>query len=349
MPLSLFNQKQNSPLEAGGYLLKMELQESKPKSFWNRPEGTTGMLFAAGVLLGGGYLLYQALPFLIKLASNTLYLAGLLIVLAAVIYMILDPKMRNLIFYIYKSIMRWVTGLFVQIDPIGILKTYIEELQGNLGKMNQQISKLKGQMINLKTIIDNNKKQIQNDLSLASKAKETDRQAMMVLKARKAGRLQESNLKLDDLYKKMEILYRVLGKMYENSEIMLEDIKDQVVVKEQERKAIRASHSAMRSAMNILNGDKDQRQMFDMAMDSITDDVSQKVGEMQRFMEVSSNFMDSIDLQNGVFEEEGLNMLEKWEKEGISLLLGEDKKALIAGGSVSLSKSSGNQYDKLFE
>jgi hypothetical protein len=82
----------------------MELQESKPKSFWNRPEGTTGMLFAAGALLGGGYLLYQALPFLITLASNTLYLAGLLIALAAVIYMILDPKMRNLIFYIYKSI-----------------------------------------------------------------------------------------------------------------------------------------------------------------------------------------------------------------------------------------------------
>jgi hypothetical protein len=215
--------------------------------------------------------------------------------------------------------------------------------------MNQQISKLKGQMINLKTIIDNNKKQIQNDLNLASKAKETDKQAMMVLKARKAGRLQESNMKLDDLYKKMEILYRVLGKMYENSEIMLEDIKDQVVVKEQERKAIRASHSAMRSAMNIMNGDKDQRQMFDMAMESITDDVSQKVGEMQRFMEVSSNFMDSIDLQNGVFEEEGLNMLEKWEKEGISLLLGDDKKALIAGSSISSSKPSGNQYDKLFE
>ena len=52
--------------------------------------------------------------------------------------------------------------------------------------MNQQISKLKGQMINLKTIIDTNKKQIQNDLTMASKAKETDKQAMMVLKARKS-------------------------------------------------------------------------------------------------------------------------------------------------------------------
>jgi predicted nucleic acid-binding Zn-ribbon protein len=327
----------------------MEMQEMKPKSFWERPEGKTGTLLGAGLLLGGGVLLYKALPYLITLASNTLYLAGLLIVLAAVIYMILDPKMRNLIFYIYKSIMRWITGLFVQLDPIGILKTYIDELKNNLGKMNQQISTLKGQMYNLKTIIETNKKQIQNDLNLASKAKETDKQAMMVLKARKAGRLQESNIKLEDLYKKMEILYRVLGKMYENSEIMLEDIKDQVVVKEQERKAIRASHSAMRSAMNILNGNKDQRQMFDMAMESIADDVSQKVGEMERFMEMSSNFMDSIDLQNGVFEEEGLKMLEKWEEEGVSLLLGNDKKALIAGKDVSSTKPSGNQYDKLFE
>ena len=270
----------------------MEIQETKPKSFWQKPEGTTGMLFLAGLLVGGGYLLFKALPFLIALASNTLYLGGLLVALAALIYMVLDPKMRQMVFYIYKSIMRWVTGIFVQIDPIGILKTYIDELRGNLGKMNRQITDLKGQMVNLKTIIDNNKKQIQTDLTLASKAKETDKQALMVLKARKAGRLKESNFKLEDLYKKMEILYKVLGKMYENSEIMLEDVKDQVMVKEQERKAIRASHSAMKSAMNILAGNKDQRHMFDMALESIAEDVSQKVGEMERFMEMSSSFMN---------------------------------------------------------
>lgn len=112
----------------------------------------------------------------------------------------------------------------------------------------------------------------------------------------------------------MEILYRVLTKMYENSEIMMEDIKDQVSVKEQERNAIRASHSAMKSAMSIISGDKDQRAMFDQALEAIADDVSAKMGEMERFMEMSSNFMDSVDLQNGVFEEEGLKMLEMWEK-----------------------------------
>lgn len=54
--------------------------------------------------------------------------------------------------------------------------------------------------------------------------------------------------------------------MYSNSEILLEDTKDQVRVKEQERKAIRASHSAMKSAMSIIKGDPDKRAMFDQAM-----------------------------------------------------------------------------------
>ena len=39
--------------------------------------------------------------------------------------------------------------------------------------------------------------------------------------------------------------------------------------------------------------------------------------------------MSSVDLQNGVFEEEGIKMLEQWEKQGVSKLLGSDKALLI--------------------
>ena len=67
----------------------------------------------------------------------------------------------------------------------------------------------------------------------------------MILKTRKAGRLQESNMRLEDLYKRMEALYRILNKMQETSYVMAEDLKDQVAVKETERTAIMASHSAM--------------------------------------------------------------------------------------------------------
>lgn len=180
----------------------MEMNDFKPKSFWQRPEGVTGMIFLAAVLIGGGYLLFAVLPVLIGLAQNAIYLTLMLMALAGLVYVILDPKMRALVGYSYKSFMRWVTGLFVQIDPIGILKSYVEDLQDNLRNMNKQMNKLRGQMHQLKEIIVNNRKEIESNLQLASKAKDQNNQAMMVLKSRKAGRLKESNIRLDELYKK---------------------------------------------------------------------------------------------------------------------------------------------------
>ncbi|WP_233883038.1 PspA/IM30 family protein [Tenacibaculum piscium] len=332
------------------------MENFTPKSFWEKPEGKTGMFFTALLAGGSMYFLYKALPYLVNIVENTLHLGLLLAGLGALIYVILDPKMRNLIFYMYKSFMRWITGLFILIDPIGILKSYIDDLKDNLKKMNKQIAVLKGQMRRLQQIMNENKKNINNNLKLASAAKEKDKKGIMILKSRKAGRLRESNLKLDELYRKMEILYRVLTKMYENSEILVEDIEDQVLVKEQERKAIRASHSAMKSAMNIISGNNDKKEMFDRALEAIADDVSMKIGEMERFMEMSNGFMDSIDLQNGIFEEEGLELLDKWEKEGVSLILGNQKDLLVNDShSVDLdaptfkqTKNHNNQYTDLF-
>ncbi len=88
-----------------------------------------------------------------------------------------------------------------------------------------------------------------------------------------------------------------------------------------------------------------------------------KVGEMEQFMEMSSSFMNSIDLQNGIFEEEGLKMLEKWESEGVSLILGKEKDSLLLQANnpnevldlnVPIKQAvrepgHRNQYDSLFD
>ena len=331
------------------------MENTQPKSFWQRPEGITGALVLGGLVLGGGYLLVTALPAIIALTSNVLYLAGMLIVLGALIYMILDPRMRNLVGYMYKSVMRWITGIFVTIDPIGILKNYVSDLQDNLQKMSKQLGGLRGQMRKLTNMVKENRDTMENSLALARRAQDKGDQKQVLLNTRKAARLKDVNEKYTSLLNKMDILYKVLTKMYQNSEILLEDTKDQVKVKEQERKAIRASHSAMKSAMSIIKGDSDKRAMFDAAVEEIADDVANKVGEMERFMELSENFMNSVDLQNGVFEEEGLRMLKEYEEKSTLLLLGEGKSA----DSLDLnspraersesSRSSGNEYEGLFD
>jgi hypothetical protein len=305
------------------------MSEIKPKSFWSKPEGITGGIFITAFILGIGYLISTSLAAIVGLVSTTVGSFVGLAALGIVIYAAIDNKSRALVSYMFKSMMRGITGLFVKIDPISILYGYVDELKSNLKQMRKQIFKLRSQKHKLKEMIINNEKEINTNLSLAKEAQNTQQDSQVILKSRKAGRLQESNVKLDELYRKMEVLDRVLNKMYQNSAILAEDIEDQVTIKETERKAILASHSAMKSAMSVIKGDNDKKQMFDAALDAIADDVSNKVGEMENFMAMSENFMQSIDLQNGVFEEEGLKMLEKWEKEGSSILLGKDKQRII--------------------
>ncbi|TNE56796.1 MAG: hypothetical protein EP344_11835 [Bacteroidetes bacterium] len=285
------------------------------KSFWQRKEGVTGGIILVALLAGGIYLLNQYLPLLIGLAQNTLYLAGMLAALGVIVYVAMDPKTRNLIWYMYKSVMRWITGLFVAVDPIAILKSYIENLEKNLRKLSKQIGALRGQMRQLKGIMDGNTSDIQKNMVIAERAKKQGDEKNLALSTRRIGRLNEANTKYDALYRKMEVLYRVLTKMYENSEIVLEDTRDQVVLKEQEYQAIKASHNAIRSAQSILSGNPDQRAMFDQALEQMAEEVSQKVGDMERFMDTSRHLMDTIDLQNGVLEEEGLQLLEKMEQQ----------------------------------
>lgn len=338
------------------------MQTGKQKTFWQRPEGVTGIIFLLVAVFGGGLIVYSSLATIFSLLTTTVGLVSFLLILGTITFMLLDNKTRTLVGYMYRSLMRWITGFFVKIDPIEILKSYVQELRGNLSKMNKQIARLRGQMHRLNEMIFNNKKEIESNLSQANQAKDSNQKAQMILMSRKAGRLKESNMKLEDLYRKMEVLFRVLSKMYENSAILVEDIEDQVKIKEQERKAMMAGHSAMKSAMSIIKGDADRKAMFDSALEAIADDVSQKVGEMEQFMSLSDNFMKSIDLQNGIFEEEGLRMLEEWEHKGISLLLGSDKDLIINKANddtevldlstplkepVKLGRT--NQYDSFFE
>jgi phage shock protein A len=292
------------------------------KSFWKRPEGVTGLVFLVALLAGLGLLFTTFSAVIGPFLSTTLGLVVAAAVLLSVVFAIVDPRTRTLISYLYKSAMRKVTGVFVTIDPIGILKSYVEELERNLQDMRKQIGKIRGQMRHLNTLMETNENEIRKQLKLAALAKEKGKNQQMILSSRRAARLRESNQKYQVLLTKMEVLNRVLNRMHQNSEVLLEDTRDQVDLRIQERKAIRASHGAMKSAMSVINGNPDQRAMFDQAMEAIATDVANKVGEMERMMDLSHDFMASVDLQNGVFADEGLRMLEEWEKKS-ELLLSE--------------------------
>jgi len=330
-----------------------DLNKQKMKSFWKRPEGVAGAIFIVGLAVVFLMFSVPILAFIQSLLTSLITTIALFVVLGIMVYVILDPKFRALIWYMYKSVMRWITGLFVQIDPISILKSYIEYLYNNLKEMNTQIAKLKGQMSKMSRLIDKNKKEMEDNLKMAEQAKKKGNMELVAINTRQFGRLKEANERYTNLLNKIQLLYKVLSKIHKNSGYLIKDTENEVRMREQERKAIRAGHSAMKSAMNIISGDPDRKMMFDMATEAVVEDVHNKIGEMERFIEVSGSFIDSIDLQNGVYEQEGLEVLEKMEKEGMSFLLGDTTADLSKEEEVEkdIEQDIGNisNYSNLFD
>lgn len=302
------------------------------KGFFQRPEGKTGMIFIALAMVAGAYGLSVILPFLIMLAANTLYLGLLCAAIVGLFMVVTDKRFQNLLAYGFKSIMRAITGLMIEIDPIGMLKNYADNLRGRLEDMRGSIDNLEGQKRKLKGIIQKNEEKRVKSLQTAKQAQgKEDARPAFILQSRQAGRLEKSNLTLQALLNKMEAMSKVLRKMFDTSEFLILDIEGEIEVKSQERNAILASHSAFKAAKAIIQGDRDQKAIFDQTMEFLADDYAMKIGEIESFMDMSQGFIQSVDLENGVYEQAALDQFEAWEKKADTLLLGPgDKNPLAA-------------------
>lgn len=282
------------------------------KSFWQKPEGIPGAIVLIAIIGGLGYLLMQALPSLIQLAENIWYLAAMSAGLFVVGYMLLDKRVRTLIWYFYKSMIRKATGVFIQLDPIAIIEGFLEDLRDKMVTMEQQIGSLKGQIRKIKNKIKTKEDKAKKYYMLAQQAGKQGDNAQKRLNARKGKREEDAAKKFEVLKTKTEKLYAVLDKMKRYSAIMVDDISHEVEMKKEEREVIRTSHGVMKSAVNIINGNSDKKVIFDQAMEYIVEDIGMRIGEMERFMDVSSDFMTNMDLENAMYEEQGLKALDDW-------------------------------------
>ena len=299
------------------------------RSWFDKPEGRVGAVGAVGIialLVIGGYF---ALPFIIIALKNTLYTMFLLGGIGLILMLAIHPSSRNFFCLAYKMFFKNLTGFFITLDPIMILKDYVQQLYVNLEEMSKQVATVKGTMQNLKRKINSYTDEANQLMSRANVANEKGNKKVAITSNRAAERRRKSVQKLTALYNKIEMILRVLHKMHENGVIMAEDTKDEVELQQDEWQAIKNANSAMKSAMSVISGGGDKRANFEHAMEIMIDEVSLKMGEMENFMDMTSGLMESIDLDNDVFDDKMLKNLEAWEKKSDSWILGEDKTTAI--------------------
>jgi hypothetical protein len=296
------------------------------KSFWSRPEGKVGMILLA--LVTGGALFFL-MPFIVLLLTDTLHAAFLAAVLIGIgLFLFTDNKLRNLISFVYKSGVRYLTGLFIELDPIGILKSIIQELRAQLQEMGLQIGKLRGSITNLDNTIKKNKEEADENFKMAKVAQQQcdsinqtaepekylSKRASVATCSRHATSLMKTNEQLTALRSKLKNVYDMLIRWQIVADAQVTDKENIVAEETQKRAALKSAYSAYRSAVNILKGNPNTNDMYDSTLEFLAMDSSNMLGEMEDFNRMASSLMDNMDLKSEVDQQEAMKQLEVFEQ-----------------------------------
>ena len=209
----------------------MMLPEGSSLSNWEKPGGKTGMVVLGLLGAGGLMLFYKVLPFLITLASNTLYLGLLLGLIAGIIYLLCDPKFRKICSATYFMLMRKLTGLVIEIDPIAIVEQRIRDMQKKSADIKKVMGDLRGCIIRSKNDIQNDTREMRNCMDEAQVSERNGNIAMATIQKRQALRLKES---LDDqllALKNSEMWFDKLKKLEEYANLTIQDVTNEVNIR----------------------------------------------------------------------------------------------------------------------
>ena len=298
--------------------------EADKRSFWSRPEGVVGLLIMAGIGILGVTYINQILEFLIRVTENTLYLALLLGVLGLLIFLFTSKDVRTAVFFLFKTFTRKLAGVVIQLNPIAIMKIYVDDLKEKREKMQGQINLLAGQMVKLNKKITENNEAIKQKFAEANKAQSiSDRPGMKEaasLATIEGAGLQEMNEKLFPLQRNIKLVLEFMEKVNSSAGYIIKETEIKVKLKEAEYQIVKESSNALRTAVSIFKGNPDKKFYFDESMEYIQDDMSKKLGEMKRAMDLSMDFINGVDIQNGILSDKGEALLEAYNKGEFKLI-----------------------------
>ncbi len=290
----------------------------KPKSSWSRPENWATWLGVGALGLLGFSMLDKILPLVVRVMENALYAGILGVAITGFAFVLVNKDIHRLAWTLYKSGMRWLTNLVITIDPIGILKETLVEVKEKIKEITRSEASLREQIRSLESAIASGDQEAEENwkrMAAAKKAAKDGNRSMgkaAILAGRQAGRVKQSNATLNQLLAKLRKFLDVTVRMREGAEFTAEDMEATIGVKERERKAIRAAHKALSLASRIIKGDREM-EMYNMTLEHLNNDYFEKIGQIEQFMADSQNALDTMDLQNMVFEEDAFKEFEAWE------------------------------------
>lgn len=315
----------------------------KAKSFWDTKEGTTGMVVGLGIFSALGYGAYKIMPFLANLMENTFYTIAFGAMAVGLFYaLVIDGTLRNRIWIAYKLLMRAITYSIIKYDPVGILREIQKKAKERIELVARHRNTVNGQVKQIESTVN----ELEGDEKKLIKQLEMQRQKgadEMEIRSNlsKLGKVRAAVERMKKSRTQVQGFYTQLSRAYKALEIIDGDIDFEINITEKEYKAVNASHAAWKAVRAAFKGSDEIDSLRADTLAFMAEDYGNKLGAIDSFMDDSKKFIDGVDLQQLMYADDGLKILESLNAHDLNVVQSKSAPALSQSKPVYVPTATG--------
>ena len=298
---------------------------SKEKQILTPNEKIVSRIVALFLMIGVGVILYYLLPILITIVKNAIILGLLLGGSGLLIWLIWAN--RGMIALRYQIIIKKMWSHIVKNDPISVMEIQWKKWTQKRADLNTSIVSMKSAENEILTAMEEKKNLAETKFAEAKEAQQLKDKRNNPEYGRKAtknsiiaNRLMQSNQNLIPRLKAIQSAIAYNTKLYDRWGDDLELLKQDIDLKKQDLKLLKSTSNAFDSAKSILNGNPDERALWEMANEAYAEKVSNYVANISRFTEQAKGWVYDKDIQEAMWESEGQELLSMYDQETFNQL-----------------------------
>ena len=324
----------------------------KVKSFWERKEGTTGMvvlaLSAIAIFMGWGVIV----PFIVATLLNTVYA---LILGGALAFMLAT---RGVWVSMFQSACRAFTRLWANIDPIGIQEQDLLTDKKELVGLDKNLDELDGQVKGLQDDETSTQKAINDAMEMVKEARDKLQRGKLspfevqelnnqvILSGNEATRQRDYLTSLQNMKTMFADLYEFGQKWRGHLNFLIKDRESFIKISKKNRKISITGANMVSRMKNILHVDPERVYLVNAAIEAQADQFNQRVGVIRNFAKTYRDTLVKGDLRNEINVKKALLQLQEFERQqGTAVIQGLESRTDTAPFRMHLLAESpvGNQ------
>jgi hypothetical protein len=326
------------------------METTGQKKVWTGSERVIGYLIALAILIGVGRGLYLILPSLIALVTNLATFLALVFGIFMVLYLVISN--RKMISIGYQIVVKKIWSALINSNPIAIMEIQYDTWSKQKEKLNDNIIKLKSSEQELILVMEENKdfanqkmKEAKKAQELAEEKQDKSYKSKATTNAVMAQRRVESNNMFLPKLKAIQTALSYCERVFDAWTNDLELLKDDISEKKKNLKILANTNGVFEMAKSYINGNSNERVMFEEANQAYAEKVSSYVANIKRFTEQTKDWVYSKDIQDAIETEEGTKYLSMYDEESFSKLT--DFRSLMVDNDELSFVAASNNMEKM--